>query len=541
MTLVAATDVERWKAGARRFADGFTPGQKAVTVIAVAALVLGGLLYMSTSGAPNYAPLFTNLQPSDAAAITAKLTSDKVPYQLQSGGTTILVPQNEVDQERINMAQAGLPASSTNVGLGILDKEGITTSQMTQQADYLQALQGELQQTISAIHGVTGVQVNLAIPVNNTFALSNSSPTGASVLVDMAVGQSLSSGEVQAIVHLVASSVPGLDAANVTVADSNGDLLAGPGVDTSAGSNSNATSAFDASQQAKIASYLQSVLGAGNSDIQVNAQLNFNKVSTTTNGFQLGANNKPISVPTQTQQSKQSATGGAGAGGVLGTTTAVPATGTGTGNYTNTSTSTSYQTGTVTQTNQQAPGTVQYQSVAVLVNAKSLPKGVTLATLRQGVSAAAGLNTARGDTLSMSAVPFSTASQVAAARAASAARAAQSAQKLSGMVRTAVVVLAILIVLFLLWRSAKRARAVQRTVVAVPPSFNYAAESVPAMDATMRIAAIQEGSHKGADPELGPDMAQFIDSQPEEVAALLRTWMHDRTGSASFNAGQGSV
>ncbi len=531
MALVAAADVDRWKSSARRFADGFTPGQKVVTVVAIAAAVVGGLLFMSLSGKPTYAPLFTNLQPSDAAAITAKLTSDKVPYQLENGGSTILVPQNEVDQERINMASAGLPASSTNVGLGILDKEGITTSQLTQQADYLRALQGELQQTIGAIHGVTGVQVNLAMPANNTFALNNTSPTGASVLVDTAPGQTLTGGEVQAIVHLVASSVPNLSASNVTVADNNGDLLAGPGVNTSTGSNNNATSAFDAAQQAKIAAYLQSVLGPNNADIQVNAQLDFNKVSTTTNGFQVGPNNTPVTVPTQTQKSTQTATGGATGGGVLGTTTAPPA-GTGTGNYSNSSSSTQYAAGTVTQTTKNAPGGVTRQSIAVLVNAKSLPKGVSLATLQQGVAAAAGLNAARGDTLAMSAVPFSTATQQAASQAAAAAAAAQSKAKLSSMIRTAVVALAILAVLFLLWRSAKKSRVPRRTPVTLPQQLAQPVEPPSsALDATTQVPAVGLPPHPAA--ELNDAVSSFIDSQPDEVAALLRAWTKERSGGGA--------
>ncbi len=531
MALVAAADVDRWKSSARRFADGFTPGQKVVTVVAVVAAVVGGLLFMSLSGKPTYSPLFTNLQPSDAAAITAKLTSDKVPYQLANGGSTILVPQNEVDQERINMASAGLPASSTNVGLGILDKEGITTSQLTQQADYLRALQGELQQTIGAIHGVTGVQVNLAMPANNTFALNNTSPTGASVLVDTALGQTLTGGEVQAIVHLVASSVPNLSASNVTVADNNGDLLAGPGVNTSTGSNNNATSAFDAAQQAKIAAYLQSVLGPNNADIQVNAQLDFNKVSTTTNGFQVGPNNTPVTVPTQTQKSSQTATGGATGGGVLGTTAAPPA-GTGNGNYSSASSSTQYATGTVTQTTKNAPGGVTRQSIAVLVNAKSLPKGVSLATLQQGVAAAAGLNAARGDTLAMSAVPFSTATQQAASQAAAAAAAAQSKAKLSSMIRTAVVALAILAVLFLLWRSAKKNRVPRRTPVTLPQQLAQPVEPPSsALDATTQVPAVGLPPHPAA--ELNDAVSSFIDSQPDEVAALLRAWTKERSGGGA--------
>lgn len=536
MALVAAPDFERWKTSARRFSDGFTPGQKAVTAVAIVAVAIGALMFMSFAGRPTYAPLFTGLQPTDAASITTKLAAANVPYQLQDGGTSILVPQAQVDQQRIDMAQAGLPASSTNVGLGILDKEGITTSQMTQQADYLRALQGELEQTIGAIHGVTGVQVNLAMPANNTFALSTSSPTGASVLVDTSPGQTVSGGQVQAIVHLVASSVPGLNASDVTVADSNGNLLAGPGVDTTAGSNDNASSAYDASQEAKIAAYLQSVLGQGSSDIQVNAQLNFDKVSTTTNGFQIGSNNKPISVPTQTQSSSQTVAGGTSAtGGVLGTTTTPPV-GTGTGNYNNSSSSTSYQTGTVTQTSTQAPGAVRSQSVAVLVNSRSLPKGVSLNTLRQGVQAAAGINPGRGDTLAMSAVPFSTTGQAAARQAAAIAAADRARQQLFGMIRAGVVALVILIALFLLWRSAKRARAVQRTLVTVPPALNYPPESSPVMEATTQMPAIQ----RSVPSENDRDMAHFVDSQPDDVASLLRTWMQDRTMSHGDAVGAGA-
>ena len=142
---------------------------------AAVAVVVGAFAFMSFSGRPNYTPLFTNLQPSDAANITSKLTSDKVPYQLADGGTTIMVPASDVDQERLSLAQAGLPATST-VGLSLLDKEGITSSNMTQQADYLQALQGELEQTIDSIQNVASSQVNIALPANQDFALSNDSP-----------------------------------------------------------------------------------------------------------------------------------------------------------------------------------------------------------------------------------------------------------------------------------------------------------------------------------------------------------------------------
>ncbi|HET9061225.1 MAG TPA: flagellar basal-body MS-ring/collar protein FliF, partial [Acidimicrobiales bacterium] len=191
--------------------------------------ILVGVIFMSMSGKPSYSVLFTNLQPSDAAAITNQLATNHVPYQLENGGSTILVPQNDVDQQRLAAAAAGLPSQGT-VGLSLLDKEGLTTSQLTQQADYLQALQGELEQTIGAINGVQSTQVRIALPANQTFALGNTNPTGASVLVSLKPNFTLSYGQVQAITSLVGSAVPGLSASKVTVADSNGNLLAGPGV-----------------------------------------------------------------------------------------------------------------------------------------------------------------------------------------------------------------------------------------------------------------------------------------------------------------------
>ncbi len=527
MALVATADFDRWKTTARRFADGFTPGQKAVTAVALVGVVVGSLLFMSFVGKPTYTPLFTNLAPADAAGITAKLASDKVPYQLQGGGSTILVPQSQVDQERINMAQAGLPATSTNVGLGILDKEGITSSQMTQQADYLRALQGELQQTIGSIHGVTGVQVNLAIPANDTFALNNKGPTGASVLVDTGPGQTITGGQVQAIVHLVASSVPNLHAADVTVADSNGDLLAGPGVNTASGSNNTATSAYDLAQQAKIAAYLQGVLGPNNADIQVNAQLNFDQVSTTTNGFQMGPSNTPITVPTQTQTSTQTMAGGtAPPGGVLGSTTAPPP-GAGNGNYKNSSITNSYQTGTVTTTSKQAPGTVKSQSVAVLVNSAHLPQGVSLATLKTGVAAAAGIIPGRGDTLAMSSVPFSTVGQAVAKQAAKAAAIAHSKAQTSQMIRLGGVAVAILVALFFLWRSAKRAR---KDRISLPSALSLPGYPIEASPITVPTTEVPAGPRSGP-PEMPGDITHFIDSQPDDVATLLRTWMQDRVGA----------
>ena len=97
------------KSGFKRFSQGFTPGQKVTVVLVTALLAMGGLFLMQMTSQPVYSPLFTGLSATDAASITQKLTASKVPYQLANGGQTILVPQTQVYQERLDMAQAGLP------------------------------------------------------------------------------------------------------------------------------------------------------------------------------------------------------------------------------------------------------------------------------------------------------------------------------------------------------------------------------------------------------------------------------------------------
>src|SRR5579875_3892492 len=99
---------------AREFAAGFTPGQKAISAIALVAALVGGLLFSHFAGQPSYAMLFTGLQAQDAQAITQKLTTDKVPYQLSDGGSTISVPASDVDTERLSLSAAGLPSQTSN-------------------------------------------------------------------------------------------------------------------------------------------------------------------------------------------------------------------------------------------------------------------------------------------------------------------------------------------------------------------------------------------------------------------------------------------
>ena len=150
---------------------------------------------------------------------------DKVEYQLQGTGT-ILVPQTAVDSERL--ATASLLSSGAG-GYSLLDNLGVTASEFQQNVTYKRAIEGELAKTIEAIDGVSSASVQLAIPQQTVFTDQQQDPT-ASVFVN--VSQPLTTDQVDAIVHLVAAAYPGLTTDNVSVVDQKGDTLSSVGSGT---------------------------------------------------------------------------------------------------------------------------------------------------------------------------------------------------------------------------------------------------------------------------------------------------------------------
>ncbi len=432
---------------------GFSSGQKAMVGVAVLAVVLGGYLFMSWAGQPSYVPLFSNLSSADAASITQKLATNKVPYELAEGGEQIMVPSADVYQQRLDMAADGLP-SSGDQGYSLLDTAGVTTSEFQQQVEYQQAVSDELEQTIESITGVNSAQVSVVIPQESLFSSSADQPS-ASVLVSLDPGSSLTAEQVQAIVHLVASSVEGLSPDNVTVADSNGDVLNAPGTDAgnvAAGTmDEQETDSYDQELDNSLQDMLATVLGPGNAVVHASAQLDFDQTQISS---QIYNPNNQSTIPVQQASSKETYTGAnasQAAQGILGTgsattlpvdaastpVTTVAATvsakttkttkGGKTGGATSNSPTTtapnssttpattvpSYvQAGSsqsdvvseVTKTVDSAPGALEQMSIAVVVN--SSVKGVTQQQITQLVSAAAGLQPSRGDSIQVALVPF---------------------------------------------------------------------------------------------------------------------------------------
>ena len=344
---------------------GFTAGQQAVTAVAVAALLIGGYFLLTWTPAPTYAPLYTNLAPADASAIVDKLNSSGVAYQLGDGGTSILVPQDKVAASRLTMSAAGLPGSA-QTGYSLLDKEGVTTSQFKQQIDYQRAVEGELDKTIQAINGVNAASVHLAIPQQDVFNDNTVKPS-ASVLLSTDPAVTLTAAQVQSVVNLVSSSVPGMTAAGITVSDSSGNVLKAPGgaVDTVASADSQAklTAAHDAQLAAGVQSMIDKAIGPGHAQVTVNSVLNFNRVTATDRSYVYDKKAPPLS-QTQTRETYK---GAGGTAGTLGSTTDRAGAG-GNGSYLKTANTVDNALGTHTLTTQYAPGQVQHLNVAVALD-----------------------------------------------------------------------------------------------------------------------------------------------------------------------------
>ena len=530
---------DRLPAPVRRVTDAFksfTPGQKAVTIAAVFALVIGGYFFATWASTPTYSILFNNLSTKDASAIVDSLQKTGTKYQLANDGQTILVPQDQVNSLRLSLSGEGLPGDAAT-GYALLDQQGITTSDFMQHTNYQRALEGELANTIKSIDGVEAATVHLVMPQKDVFADNQDQPT-ASVLVASKANQPLSSQQVQAIVHLVASSVEGLDPTQITVAGADGKILStGGGQDVgTAGDNSteSQTTAFQNRMNTSLQNMLDSVVGPGHAVVTTTALLDFDQTQTTSKSY-----NADPSLPALSESNSREAYNGSGscAGGVLGPDNiSGPGCTTGSagpGQYVN---SNQVRNNAINETNEvrkSAPGSIKKLNVAVLLDSKTAGT-IDPAQVQQLVSAAAGIDSTRGDTIAVSAMPFDTSAAQAAQNALTASAAAAQSAKQMSLIRTAALAAVVLALLFIAWRASRRSKR-RRSLT---PEERQHLEDMQAALEQQRLAELN-AAIPAQMLEAGPDLSgemeareertreieQMVQDQPDEMAVLLRGWL----------------
>ncbi|MGP9802852.1 flagellar basal-body MS-ring/collar protein FliF [Rheinheimera sp. NSM] len=262
-------------------------GDRSIASIALlATLVAATIVLILWTSAKNYVPLYGNQEHYDKAGILEILDKEKVAFRIDTDSGNIMVPQDRLADARITLAARGIKAAMPEGLSTIGEKVTMGTSQFMESMQYQHALEGELARTIITMDGIRNSRVHLAVPKRNLFVGRQEEKSAASVMVDLAPGYELKPNQVEAIVSLIAGSVPGLDPRKISVVDQRGKLLTGELYDeTPVGKETDKKLAFvqklerNIEQRASI--MLLPILGDGNYRIQVSSDVDFSVVEET--------------------------------------------------------------------------------------------------------------------------------------------------------------------------------------------------------------------------------------------------------------------
>lgn len=402
--ILALDPAKRWLVG----------GVTAVAVILFVVLIV-------VANQTEYKPLFANLSTEDAAEITLKLKEQKVPYKIAADGRAILVPSDRVYDLRLSLASAGLPQGG-GVGYEIFDRKNLGMTEFVQKLNYQRALQGELARTISQLSGVEHARVHLAIPEKSLFKENEKAPT-ASIFLKLK-GGGVRESEVQGIIHLVASSVEGLDPSHITVLDSKGKVLSRGDGDPQAkmgGTMHELQRNFERSSEERLQSLLDKVVGPGRSVARVAAEFNYRRVEKTEERYDPEAT--AVRSEQRSEEKGPSSTSPAGIPGVqtnLGRTQQAGGAGQVVGGSKNDETL-NYEISRTTSRIVEPVGALSRISVAILVDGKyegeqggkegAKPKYLPrtpeeLQKIEALVKSAVGFSAERGDQVTVANIPF---------------------------------------------------------------------------------------------------------------------------------------
>ncbi len=415
-------------------------GASVVLVLAVLIAVLLG-----DRSRDDYKVLFSNVAERDGAAIIAALQQMNVPYRFTEGGGAIMVPGPQVNETRLRLAGQGLPKDGS-VGFELLENQKLGTSQFVEQINYQRGLEGELAKTIQSISQVKQARVHLAIPKGSAFSRDEQRPT-ASVVLALHSGRFLDESQITAMSNLVSSSVPQMSPQSVTVMDTDGNLL-------SPNPNRQGAVGLDAAQlkyvsetestiARRISAIVEPVTGRDNVRAQVSVDIDFTQIERAEETFK--PNSPPDQSAIRSQQSVESSSPLNTAGGIPGAlsnqppqpaqtpidnlpptqqgaaSAAAPAVNAGTAaQVTNTArkeSTTNYEVDRAVQVTKGARGVIKRVSAAVIVNNKrgedkgGKPTSTPftpdeLKQINQMVRDAMGYSEARGDSVSVSNIPF---------------------------------------------------------------------------------------------------------------------------------------
>ena len=382
---------------------------------AVISVVLFSFIIMQSQVA-DYNLLFANMPNRDAAQVVDWLKGHKIPYRLADGGRDILIPADKVYEARIELAGSGL--ANGGVGFEIFDKQSIGMTDFAQKINYRRALQGELMRTITSLAPVAAARVHLALPEKRLFR-EQQQPATASIIIKLASGRSLKKSQLEGIIQLVAGSVEGLESENVIVVDSSGKALSKRGGDDITGPATPGMLGYQQTIEKRLEvsaqSLLDRALGAGNSLVRVNVEVDFDQREKVEEALDpKGA----VIVSEQSSTEEGSGEVASGVPGVVSNLNPQTAAETKTTPASRSEETVNYELSKVVRKTVESVGTLNKLSVSVLVADRVIP-GVDgekpsnsprtaeeLQEIEKMVRTALGINAQRGDLISVISMPF---------------------------------------------------------------------------------------------------------------------------------------
>ena len=471
-------------------------------------------------GRPDNVPLFTTLEAEDAGKVTAKLKEMKVPYEVQTGnnGTVILVPSQDVHKLRLDLASQGLPRG--NKGFEIFEQNKFGATEFQNKVQLLQAIQGELTRTIEQMEEVEKARVHIVMSEDSLYKKSEK-PATASIMLKLKPTTQLSPQQIKGIVNLVAHSVQGLKPENITVVDHLARVLNEQSEEAHMAGTTTLTQ-FEMTKkvqddlQKNVQSLLDQTLGSGKAAARVNVELNFDQRTLDRQIFEPVVDDKGIIRSSQEVSENYTGSPG-GAGGVPGTTSNIPgyvASNNSQSNYEKKEATRNFEINETKEKVVSTPGSIKRVTVAVLVDA-AVPKAQQ-DSLSKTVASAIGINPARGDSVAVESIQFST--ELADKQRKDEEDTARQQQQ-ALMLKVGLLVIAIIAILYLLRRYTQR-RQQDEFVEALD------VQPQPIADAEEQAAAIKELTAQEKErAEQRSTVEKYAKSRPEDVAQLIKTWL----------------
>ena len=390
--------------------------KRRIILVTSAVLIFAGIWsFRSYMAERAYRPLYTNLTPEEAGTTVDRLKELEIPYKLVARGSTIMVPEQQLDDARLKLATEQLPRSGRQ-GFEIFDQSSFGATEFAEQVNFRRALEGELERTIQSLDEVDRARVHISLPKRSVF-LDYEQPAKASVVLQLKRSAELPKERVDAVTYLVASAVEGLDSSKVVIVDTRGRILAKPRPDGQEFSAEQLEyrQRIEAQVEKKILATLEPYIGFDRSRANVMAEVDWNA------GEQTEEIYDPNTVVMSTQRSEELSQP-TRQGGVPGTAANLPrqpvTPQAGVAGHSRTLETTNYKTSRTVTSMKIERGEVKRLSVAVLVDrviewdesagelVRRPRQAEEMASLRKLVAAAAGINEQRGDTLTIENLPF---------------------------------------------------------------------------------------------------------------------------------------